>query len=309
MTTALAISYDEARDLAKASGIIPTTYVGKPAQIVAAVSWGTGLGWHPLVSLKRIVVINGTATINAEGMGSLVRAAGHRLDATVTRTEAICKGTRVDTGETFTFEFSVDDAVQADLCRPGDLYSQTKGGYKKGSWAKYTRSMLLARATSAVCRQLFQGELGGIVYVPEEILPVGTDIDEDGMPTEPVEVDLVRTDPPAPEYPEGYRPSPADHDCALCRRIVAARHMKGVSAAALARSCARKFGNPNYWACTDEEKVEILGLMGVEMPIPEHNLPLPDEDEAADDLIDAEILCEHEDDPDNCGACWINDNP
>ena len=56
--------------------------------------------------------------------------------------------------------FTIEDARQAKLVKPD------------GGWATYPKAMLLARATSQLCRSLFADVISGISYTPEELYSI-----------------------------------------------------------------------------------------------------------------------------------------
>jgi hypothetical protein len=91
-----------------------------------------------------LVSVMGKITMSAEMMNSLIRQKGHKLEILECNAR-ICriKGTRKDTGEIYTAEFSLEDAKRAGLIKNG-------GGYDK-----HTDDMLFARCISKLKRRLF----------------------------------------------------------------------------------------------------------------------------------------------------------
>jgi hypothetical protein len=98
-------------------------------------------------------------------MNFKIRQAGHRLDIIEhSNAKCIIKGTRKDTGDVYTSEFTVDDARTAGLVKPG------------GNWEKYPKNMVFARAISDLAKFLFpdvigtsyvEGEIRDAIAIPE----------------------------------------------------------------------------------------------------------------------------------------------
>jgi hypothetical protein len=64
------------------------------------------------------------------------------------------KGETADDASVVTW--TVDEAARAELV-------------SKTNWRLYPRQMLVARATSELCRYVFADVLGGLCYTPEEL--------------------------------------------------------------------------------------------------------------------------------------------
>lgn len=135
---------------------VPQAFRRRPDAVLAAIQFGAELGIGPMQSLQSIDVIQGKPTLSAEAMRARVFAAGHTITTEAyTDEECVLVGTRKD-GTTDTVKFSMDDARRAGLTG-------------KDSWKKYPRSMLLARATSELCRLLFPDVLSSVSYTMEEL--------------------------------------------------------------------------------------------------------------------------------------------
>jgi len=77
-------------------------------------------------------------------MNKMIRQAGHKLDILKSSSvECSIKGERSDTGETYTADFTIEDAKKAGIYKEG------------GGWTKYPADMLFARALSRLARRLF----------------------------------------------------------------------------------------------------------------------------------------------------------
>lgn len=152
------------------SGLVPARYRGKADDVVVAALMGRELGWGPTTALRHVNVIEGQATLSAEGMGALVRSRGHSIEGDTDPYKAVLRGKRADTGDTMEVTFTVDDAVQAGLCtiQDGKPRARSRQGNKL-PWETHTEDMLYARAMSRLCRRLFGDVLAGISYVPEEL--------------------------------------------------------------------------------------------------------------------------------------------
>jgi len=102
-------------------------------------------------------------------------------------------GKRADTGSEATVSWSMKDAQLAGLAG-------------RGAWKTYPRAMLLARATSELCRMLFADVVAGLSYTPEEAASIaGSEWNE--VPVDPLqnapEVTLLPEPPTtAPNQPD-----------------------------------------------------------------------------------------------------------
>lgn len=110
----------------------------------------------PWASLTYVIVINGKATLNAEGRVALIRKAGHSITGEATPEHAVVHGKRRDTGDEMSVEWTMEMARRAGLD-------------KQGPWRQYPEAMLWARAVSQLSRMLFADVLMGVSYDPEEM--------------------------------------------------------------------------------------------------------------------------------------------
>ena len=134
---------------------VPKALRGDPASVLACILTGEELGLGPMQSLRMVHVIDGRPSASAELMRALVNRAGHRVDVVEAKQDRVTlSGQRRDTGARATVTWTLADAQRAKLT-------------SNPSWGKYPRSMLLARATSELCRMLFADVIGGL-YTPEE---------------------------------------------------------------------------------------------------------------------------------------------
>jgi hypothetical protein len=134
---------------------VPKAIRGDHGSVLACIITGEELGLGPMQSLRMVNVIDGRPSASAELMRALVNRAGHRLDVVEARQDRVTlAGMRRDTGAQAKVTWTIGDAQQAKLTG-------------NPSWSKFPRSMLLARATSELCRMLFADVIGGL-YTPEE---------------------------------------------------------------------------------------------------------------------------------------------
>ena len=135
---------------------VPQVYKNKPAEILAAVMYGQEIGLPPMSALKHIVVIKGTPALTSHAMRALVQGKGHSIYTVEgsNATQASVYGKRTN-GDEMTVTWTIEKARQAGL-GTGD------------GWKKYPEEMLVARATSQLCRQLFADVISGLCYSAEE---------------------------------------------------------------------------------------------------------------------------------------------
>jgi hypothetical protein len=154
---------------------VPTALRGKNEAVLACVLYGAELGLGPMQSLNSIHVIEGRTAMSPELMRAMVARHGHRIDV-IENSNDVCevKGTRADTGSTATVRWTLDDARMAGLAG-------------KNNWKTYPRAMLLARATSELCRIVFPDVIAGLSYTPEEVASIaGVEYEEPTIPAAPV---------------------------------------------------------------------------------------------------------------------------
>ena len=167
---------------------VPTAFRGKPEAVFAAILYGDELGLGPMQSLNSIHVIEGKPSMSPELMRALVARAGHRLDVKLASNDKVVLwGKRADNGSEATVEWSMKDAQQAGLAG-------------RGAWKTYPRAMLLARATSEICRQIFSDCIMGLSYTPEEASSIAG-VEWTDAPVEPAQTAPVLTAAPPTTAP------------------------------------------------------------------------------------------------------------
>ena len=153
------VSWKVAQKIAN-TPFVPTAFRGKPESVYAAVLYGEELGLGPMQSLTQIHVIEGKPSLAPEGMRGLVLKAGHRIDVKhASNDKVVLYGRRADSGSEATVEWTMKDAQLAGLAG-------------RGAWKTYPRAMLMARATSELCRMLFADIIAGLSYTPEEVMSI-----------------------------------------------------------------------------------------------------------------------------------------
>ena len=175
--------------------MVPTSFRGKPEQVLAAMLAGREVGLSPMEALRSFHVIEGKPSMSAELMMTLALRSGHDLWVSeASRERAVVTARHRDWPEdrTVQVEFTIEDAGDAGLTG-------------KGNWKKYARAMLRSRAVSEAVRQVCPEVLVGATYTAEELgapvtgptgVPDGhdpdawvADADEDVL--EPLDADVV----------------------------------------------------------------------------------------------------------------------
>lgn len=132
--------------------------LGGPAGMLSIMLYAREIGVAPMQAVMGgFSNVQGKITMSAELMGSLIRRDGHKLEILESTNTACCiKGTRRDTGETYTASFTMEEAEAAQLVRAG------------GAWEKYSSDMLFARCISRLRRRLFS-DIATKSYVEGEL--------------------------------------------------------------------------------------------------------------------------------------------
>lgn len=147
------------------SSFVPQAFRGKPMEATAAILSGAEVGLQPMASLKSFDVIQGQAAPRAMTLRAIVQSAGHEI-VTVESTATRCrmKGRRRGSDTWQQVDWTIDRAKQL-------------GVTGKDNWKKQPQAMLVARATSELCRLIAADAILGIGYSVEEIADGG-----DGVP-------------------------------------------------------------------------------------------------------------------------------
>jgi hypothetical protein len=166
--------------------------------ITAAILTGQELGLTPMASLRSINIIQGTPAMTALALRGLVQSRGHEVRKVESSdTRCVYEGRRA--GSDGPFERSVWTIDRA----------RAMGLTGKDNWKRQPEAMLIARASSEVCRLIAADVLLGVPYSAEEI--------EDEATTAAVEaprkvqrarVQRLPAPPPEPDLDDG----PAPHE-------------------------------------------------------------------------------------------------
>ncbi len=155
-------------------------FKGNTAEIAACILAGKEVGLPPISALQSFDVIQGQPRLRAHAQRALLQRAGHQIQL-VESTPAVCrmrgrrKGDTEWQGVTWTIE-----------------RAQALGLTTKDQWRKQPQTMLVARATSELCRLVAADALSAVPYSAEEM---------GDRPTVPVQAKVT-----AAEYLDG----PAD---------------------------------------------------------------------------------------------------
>lgn len=149
----------KAADMLAKSAFVPKAFQNKPADILAALQWGSELGLSPMASLKNIAVINGQPAIWGDTMLAMVRRSPlcedviERIEGEGDNAVAICIVKRRGATEVIS-KFSAADAKKAGL-------------WGKNVWASYPSRMLQMRARGFALRDAFPDILNGLITTEE----------------------------------------------------------------------------------------------------------------------------------------------
>ena len=143
-------------DYLSKSGAVPSKYIGKPHDILVAMSCGAPLGFSPMQSLQNIAVINGKPALYGDGVKAVILASGlqeyciEEFTATNATIKIKRKGQQ-EIARTFTIE----------MAKKASLWG------KAGPWTQYPERMLYWRAYSWAARDSFADLLMGLSIVEE----------------------------------------------------------------------------------------------------------------------------------------------
>lgn len=192
-------AYLVAQSLVKTS-FVPEAFRDKAHEATAAILAGDEVGMSPMASLRAFDIIKGTAAPKAITHRAIVQSIGHQVwQVEATDSRAVFRGQRAGSLHIEESVWTIDRARKLGIAG-------------KDQWAKQPKAMLIARATSEVCRLIASDALLGLPYSVEELTDGLTDTDTSGGPPAPVPTRRTaqrRTPPKAVAAPEGA-PEPPD---------------------------------------------------------------------------------------------------
>lgn len=138
------------------SGLFPDTQ--HVSQGVVKILAGKELGIPAFTAMRDIHIISGKMALAAGLVASIIKASG-KYDYRVVKLEVdICELDFYESGKLIgSSKFTVDDAKNAGLIRPGGMYQ------------KYGRNMMFSRALTNGARWYCPDVFGGAVYTPDEL--------------------------------------------------------------------------------------------------------------------------------------------
>lgn len=137
---------------------VPASMKGNVGDITGAILAGAELGMQPIAALRSIDVIQGTPALRAVAMRGLVQNQGHEIEvveSTPTRCEM--RGRRAGAENWQTVVWTIERAQQMGLTG-------------KQQWKLQPTAMLIARATSEICRLIAADVLLAMPYSAEELM-------------------------------------------------------------------------------------------------------------------------------------------
>jgi hypothetical protein len=149
-------AHEVAESLVKTS-FVPEKFRDQAHEATAAILAGAEVGLSPMASLRSFDIIGGTAAPRAITLRAIVQSQGHQVwvkESTATR--AVVCGSRRGSNVTETSTWTLDRAKGLGLTN-------------KDNWRKQPQAMLVARATSEVCRLVAADAILGIGYTVEEL--------------------------------------------------------------------------------------------------------------------------------------------
>lgn len=163
--------------------------------ITATILTGQELGLTPMASLRSIDVIQGTPAMRAITMRALVQSRGHYLHKVESsETRCVYEGRRAgDDGPPERSVWTIERARALGLTT-------------KDNWRKQPEAMLIARASSEICRLVAADVLLGVPYSAEELEDLGAQ--EAAATPQRVQRAKVQRLPVPPPEPELERAEP-----------------------------------------------------------------------------------------------------
>lgn len=139
------------------TSFVPDSMRGKAHEAAAAILTGQEIGLTPMAALRSIDIIQGTPAMRAHALRGLVQSRGHEVwvqEASPAR--AVVSGRRRGEDNVQTSVWDLDRAKALGLLT-------------KHNWKAQPQAMLVARATSELCRLIASDVILGIPYSVEEL--------------------------------------------------------------------------------------------------------------------------------------------
>lgn len=140
------------------TSFVPEGFRGKPDEATAAILAGIEVGLQPMAALRSFDVIQGTAAPRANTLRAIVQSQGHDVWVVEsTETRAIVAGVRRGSTQEQRSVWTIDRAKRLGLTG-------------KKNWTGQPQAMLVARATSELCRLIASDAILGLPYSIEELV-------------------------------------------------------------------------------------------------------------------------------------------
>lgn len=188
---------------------VPASMAGKIGDITGAILAGAELGMQPIAALRSIDIIQGTPALRAVAMRGLVQNQGHEVEVVESTGErCVMRGRRAGAEAWQTVEWTIARAQQMGLTG-------------KQQWKAQPTAMLVARATSELCRLVAADVLLAMPYSAEELMltervVTTAEITVEEPQRDPHRVTLAELDnQPAPSIPtqaDHWEPDASDLD-------------------------------------------------------------------------------------------------
>ncbi|MDP7721829.1 hypothetical protein [Mycobacterium sp. TY814] len=157
------------------TALVPDRFRGKPGDGAAAILFGAEIGLSPIAALRSVIVIHGQPGLEARTMKALLKSKGYRFQTHESTDEACdIEAWSPDGSESERCRFTMADAVKAQYVpvevKPGE-YKKNSNGKLQGNMKYITepRTMLRAKATAVVCREIAPHILLGMPYSADEL--------------------------------------------------------------------------------------------------------------------------------------------
>lgn len=145
-----------AKALASTS-FVPKSMQGKPDEITGAILAGREMGLSPMTALASIDIIEGRASVRANTQRGLAQAAGVTFEVITANDSMVRMRAKPPNSSQWT-----------EVAWPIER-AQKMGLTGKSNWQKMPQAMLIARATSELCRLVAANVLLGMPYSTEEL--------------------------------------------------------------------------------------------------------------------------------------------